>query len=412
MSNASEVEECFAVESGSKLIDVSVISVTDNGGTIQTKQTDQLDDTSYLVFTEKSSKDDPTARKIGLVKIGSDVYYALEKVKSVVYKLAADTYLFPANNSTPLGQYLVVRLRSGASVRIQKQFEEIIKYFSTLVEDVKDAVPEISAIRRLLIATGQEHGLYPSLPTDEGQVNDVNATAPQAVLPPASSRVQSIANGIVTGAEYIASGLNYGTVLAESLVHRGGDRVVSGQTTVDTKHVDPKVISGLRAVRYGAETAASVSARVVDAVASGTRTLGGMAVPHIHKHGSKLLTDATGKTPENSSQTMSNILSVTASGFQGFGTIYTSVTSNAKTLVKAVADETVNYVAKRYGSDAGSATNDALYAAGSGYETATAIQQLGPKTCVKRAGIAVVSGTGQSTGNPLEQRRGTIATGI
>lgn len=54
-------------------------------------------------------------------------------------------------------------------------------------------------------------------------------------------------------------------------------------------------------------------------------------------------------------------------------------------IAKQVAAETVNYVNKRYGQDAGEAAHEAMYAAGSGYVAATAVSDLAPKAMAKKA---------------------------
>lgn len=140
----------------------------------------------------------------------------------------------------------------------------------------------------------------------------------------------------MTGAEYIASGINIGAKFTEELVHKGGTGFVERETRCEPRPVDPKVLTTLRAVRVGADVAATASTTVVSAVAEGTRRLSERLVPHIHRHGTKLVSDMTGRDQEASSQTMNDILSVTAGGLQGFSTIYHSVTENAKTLAKAV----------------------------------------------------------------------------
>ena len=406
MSSATEVEEVFTIESGSGLINVIVTSLTTSqDGQLVTKIVRQLDDTSFFIFTERevgqSSTDNSSQRRIALIKLGPDVYYPLEKNKTIVYRIDADRYLLPATHSTPSDQYLVVKLTTPPeSDYLRKQFDEILNYFSTLVIEVPGASPELDAIRVLLgivaspVPTPPTTGLYPPL-----EIQDFVPSAPPVpgasagTLPPSatqqaaepSARAKYIAQGLMTGAEYIASGLNFGTVYAEKLVHKGGVTVVERQTVTESKHVDPKVITALKTARVGADVAANVSTKVVSAVATGTRSLSERLVPHIHHHGSRLVSNVTGKDAESSSQTMNDILSVTAGGLYGFGTLYNCVTENAKVLAKAVASETVNYVNKRYGNDAGEATHEALYAAGSGYVAATCVSDLAPKAMVKKA---------------------------
>lgn len=151
------------------------------------------------------------------------------------------------------------------------------------------------------------------------------------------------------------------------------------------KAVDPKVISTLKTVRSGAETCSYVADAAVDRIAAGARSLGQALVPHVQKHGTRLMSSATGHDSETSGRYVSDILSVTASGLEGFSTIFQSMTAGACQLSKAVAGETVRYVQRRYGDDAAEATNEALYAAGNAAMAATAVKDLAPKAIVKRA---------------------------
>lgn len=179
--------------------------------------------------------------------------------------------------------------------------------------------------------------LYPHLEPQSFENRSAAADAQTPIATEPSQTARTIASTLITGAEYIASGLNIGTKFTEELVHKGGAHYVNREDRVETKPVDPKVISTLRTVRYGAETASTVSTTVVSAVAAGTRSLSEKLVPHIQRHGSKLVSDVTGRDQQSSAQTMNDIISVTAGGLQGFGTIYNSVTANAKTLAKAVS---------------------------------------------------------------------------
>lgn len=399
MSNTSGVEEVFSIESGSGLIDLNVLSVKSlaDGTSVETKLVKTLNDTSLLVFSERETihATDPSVRRIALIKLGPDFYYPLEKDKNLVYKFSSNLFVLPANDQSAVAdQYLVVNVKTDSNSYIIKQLDEILNYFATVVIEVNGASRELDAIKNYLGIV--EHGLYPQLPSQEPNLNvQVNQGH-------VDGRAESIAKGIVVGAEYIAAGLNIGTRFTENLVHKGGNHIVTRETRTDTKVVDPNVIRTLKGVRYGAETTASVSTTVINSIANQTRRLSEHLAPHLHKHGSKLVSSATGQDESSSKATMTNIITVGASGFQGFGTIYQSVTDNAKTLAKAVANETVNYVNKRYGNDAGEATHEALYAAGSGYEAATAIKNLAPKAMAKKvgkeAGIAVVTSGAAKTG--------------
>lgn len=412
--SASEVEEVFTIESGSGLVDLSVITVSkDASNHVAAKIKSTLKDTSFLIFSEGLEP----GRRLALAKIGPDFYHALKKEASLVYKLSSTAYLFTPQDSVDIeteAQFLLITLKCPPSVDdaiFRKQFEDILNFFATIVTEVPGSSPELDAVKRLygLLDTTR---LYPRIdPSEPIQGPTVQQPAqdeqrepgrsvpprppPPTQEPPSASTTtdrssspstpaKTIAKGIVAGAEYVALGFNYGTQFAENLVHRGGEHLVQSETRHQRKEIDPKVITTLRTVRVGAEAASGVAETAVDKIAEQARKIGQTLVPHIEKHGTDLFAHVTGKDKEASNKHVKDILTVTASGLQGFSTIYTSITANAKQLAKAVAGETVNYVNKRYGDSAAEATQEAMFAAG---HTATAVMattELAPKAVAKK----------------------------
>lgn len=393
--STTEVEEVFTIESGSGLVDLNVITVSKepSSNRVTAKIKNTLTDTSFLIFSEGLEGE----RRIALVKIGPDFYHALRKDRSLVYKLSSSSYLFPPQDSVDLdseAQYLLITLKWPSppnDVAVRKQFDEILNFFATVVSEVPGSSPELDAVKRLygLLDTTR---LYPKIDAQEPIQGPSLTREP---LPQESPRVterssspsspaKTIAKGIVVGAEYVAVGFNYGTQFAENLVHQGGEHLVRTETRHERKEVDPKVISTLKAVRVGAETASTVAETTVEKIAEGARKLGQCLVPHIEKHGTDLVCHVTGKDREASNKHVKDILTVTASGLQGFSTIYSSITANAKQLAKAVAGETVNYVNKRYGDSAAEATHEAMYAAGHTANAVMTTTELAPRAVAKK----------------------------
>lgn len=400
------VEEVFTIESGSGLIDLTVISVTKDpvtGNVIPTIKK-ILEDTSFLIFSEGLEGDG----RIGLIKIGPDHFHALRKDRSLIYKLSPNTYFFQPYDSVDLGENvsLLVTLKSSGSknqAALIKQFDEILNFFATIVSEVPGSSPEVDAVKQLCGLDGSR--LYPAIDMNEqiqsplltGAQPNANVTSTDWPRDTScdeqncgyingselSNPARAIATGIVTGAEYVAIGFNKGTEFAKNLIHQGGGHLISQENRHDRKEIDPQVITILRAVRIGAETASYVAEKAVEKIALGARKLGQCLVPHIEEHGTTLFSRITGKDRQSSKQHVQDILGVTASGLQGFGTIYSSLTSNAKQLAKAVGDETYLYVQKRYGDSAAEATQEAMYAAGHTASAVVTTTQLGPKTVAK-----------------------------
>ena len=409
MTNLNNIEEVFTIESGNGLIDLTVLTVTKNRGSednansteqngvsVQIEKT--LGDTSFLIFAEGLNPE----RRVGLVKIGPDQYYTLQKQKSIIHRLPASRYLFPGDTSVDVNaatsseqevEYLLITLRTDNAV-LRDQFEQVLNYFATVVEEVpQNELPEVTAIKVKCGLSGiPTDTLYPRLPHEPMIIDHIPVTPspPVAVereyrAPSPSGPAKSIAKGLVSGAEYVALGFNYGTQFAENLVHQGGAHLVQNEMKYTPKTIDPRVISTLRAVRVGAETASTVAEKAVNAVASCARNLSQKMVPHIQRHGTRMVSNVTGKDSETSGRFVTDALTLTASGLQGFATIYQSVTNSARQMAKAVAGETVNYVHRRYGDEAAEATNEALYAAGNITVAATAVKDLAPKAMMKKA---------------------------
>lgn len=149
--SATEVEEVLAVESGSNLIDVQVVQISCESGALVARVGRNLTNTSFLVFTERIDESVANQRRIALIKLGPDLYYPLEKDKTIVYRVDRERYLLPATSSTPPDQYLVVTLHAGpTNGHIRRQIDEVFAFFSTLVEEVRGASPELDAVRALL----------------------------------------------------------------------------------------------------------------------------------------------------------------------------------------------------------------------------------------------------------------------
>jgi len=398
----SGVEEVFTIESGNGLIDLTILHVSlrdDSGVSVQIVST--TGDTSFLIFAEGLTPE----RRIGLVKIGPDSYYALNKQTSIIYKLPASRYVFPAvtsvdlsmSSSLPEDTYLLITLRTDSPV-LKKQFEDVLNFFATLVEETPGAVPEIDAITEKVGLRGLPVGtLYPRLPTaltEPMQVEDVQITPTPSTLrerqrpvrlPSPSAPAKQIGKGIVSGSEFVALGFNYGTNFAEKLVQQGGSHLIQNQMYYTPKSVDPRVISTLKTLRFGAEKCSTVAESAVEHLANGARCLSQKLVPHIQTHGTHLVSKATGKDTETAGRYVTDALAITASGIQGFATVTQAFSTNAKRLCKAVAGETVKYVQRRYGDEVAEATNEALYATGNVVVAATAVKDLAPKALVKKA---------------------------
>lgn len=303
--------------------------------------------------------------RLALIKC-RDWFYPLEAGKTIIYRCheykeqKCHCYLFPDVNNPDAYAIVFLQFEDEGHWR---RFETALSIYA----QIEDSPLWWKAIPDDLTGVRIVESLEYFSKTDEGYA-------------------EKIARGLVTGAECINTGITKGTQYANSFIQNKAEQYkANAPPPVEPKQIDPRVINGLKGMRIAASTACTVTGACVSVVAKGTQALGKHLAPHVRKHGTKLVSSVSGQNEQDSSKTVDNILTIAAGGLQGFSTLYTGVTENAKVLGKTVANEASEVVQKKYGNDAGIATRETLYAAGNAALTVQNVKDLGPKAIATRA---------------------------
>ncbi|KAJ4446909.1 hypothetical protein ANN_13610 [Periplaneta americana] len=204
----------------------------------------------------------------------------------------------------------------------------------------------------------------------------------------------SVSRGIVTGAQFISQGLIRGAEKAGELMNAGTPKLIQKINPESTpRAVNPNVSKGLQTAKNVTGTAVQVTGFVASKIGSATMALGRYLAPHIQRQGSKLLATTCNLTPQEASQRMDGVLTVTAGAFEGFSTVYDGLERSAGILATSLANNTVKIVKHKYGHPVGEATSDTLYTVGNVLVAGHNVKCLTPK------GIAKV--TAKSTGKAV-----------
>jgi spartin len=368
MSTNTEVEEILTLKS----VDVYHISYNKIDGNYDLVSV--IKDSTFRIFRELidgNDKQKELAQRLALIKC-KDWFYPLENGKTFVYRSRDKSlcYLFPDPSIPDSLSIVVINTQAVDDIKVIL-FENVLLLYCTLQDSPQEWKAIIDQLTQIIPEV---------VPTVESR----ETPEPQPERHE-SGTAQMLAQNIVYGAEVINSGITYGTQVAKDLVKRGAAHIKSIKTNENQHNlnVDPRVISGLRNLRGASHKACAVTGYAVNAVAKGTHQLSKCVAPHVRKHSTKLISSVSGKDESHSGQICDNIFTVASGGLQGFATLYNGVTENAISLAKTITNETVDIVNKKYGNDAGIATEEALYTAGNAAMTAHNVQQLGPKAIAK-----------------------------
>jgi spartin len=379
MSTNTEVEEILTLKS----VDVYHICYNRNDGNYDLVSV--IKDSSLRIFRELivgNDKQKELAQRLALIKC-KDWFYPLENGKTFVYRSRDKSlcYLFPDPSIPDSLSIVVINTDVVDDIKVIL-FENVLLLYCSLQDSPQEWKIIIDQLTQAVPEAVPEPvpEAIPTVPTE----TPISEPQPERHE---SGTAQMLAQNIVYGAEVINSGITYGTQVAKDLVKRGAAHIKSIHSNEDhhNLNVDPRVISGLRNLRGASHKACAVTGYAVNAVAKGTHQVSKCLAPHVRRHSTKLISSVSGKDESNSGQICDNIFTVASGGLQGFATLYNGVTENAISFAKTISNETVGIVNKRYGNDAGVATEEALYTAGNTAMAAHNVQQLGPKAIAKKA---------------------------
>ncbi|XP_054163861.1 spartin-like [Oppia nitens] len=413
LSSNSDIEEIVSVKS----VDVYHLKYNDTCG--EYELTSVIKDQTFRVFREViDGRLDPKQRelsqRLALIKC-KDWFYPLEKDTTPIFRYRNQClcYLFPDVSNVGSMTLLFINTEVVDDIKVLLLENVLLLYC-----DLKDSPQEWKPIIDQLLS-------IPSTPTEAEVAMETSDSEP---MPLGASTVPSpgitteteeqsggvadtIAKGIIQGAELLNNGITYGAQVANDWIKRGASHVKTSQSTntSENREVDPRVISGLRGLRTASNAAVSVTGFAVNAVAKGTNQLGKCLAPHVKRHSKKLISNVSGKSDNESEKICDGILTVASGTLQGFGTLYNGVTENAILLAKTISNETVGIVNQKYGQQPADATEHALYTAGNAAITLQNVSNLGPKAIAKRAafdtGMTVIVGKQDNTNSQESQQK-------
>nr|XP_027221066.1 spartin-like [Penaeus vannamei] len=216
------------------------------------------------------------------------------------------------------------------------------------------------------------------------------------------STSERIASGLVAGAEAISKGVVWGAAKLSELITIGSENLKEYvQPEESKKEIDPKWQTTAKVARDVSGKAVKVSGFLLSQVGKATMALGRRVAPHIQKHGTRAISHFTGQKEQEASSNVEGVLEVAAGAVKGASTVYMSLESAAATLATSITQNTVKVVTHKYGEEAGSLTDNTLYAVGQTALVGHNIASLGVKGIAKRT----AKDTGKALVHQHEERK-------
>uniref|UniRef100_A0A3B4B0W4 MIT domain-containing protein n=1 Tax=Periophthalmus magnuspinnatus TaxID=409849 RepID=A0A3B4B0W4_9GOBI len=282
-------------------------------------------------------------------------------------------YMFPDTLTTVPGTFVGIVLSSDLPTADQELFQDVLAQIVEFRIQVSD--PE--GIDSEVINLSQK---VPLLPPRPGAKNE------EEVKPPLPKWSEKMAERILHGATWLSEEFIKGADATSRAIHRSGFKIRDRITPEETpSEVSPKVTKGLEAAQTATGGAVRFSKFLVDGVSTVAGHVADKVVPHVKKHGSKLVPESL-KSKDGRPSKLDGAKHVAASSVQGFSTLWSSLEAGAKLVGKSVTAETVTTVKYKYGMDAGEATDTALKSVINIGVTAYNIDNLGIKAIMKTAG--------------------------
>lgn len=363
MANATEI---FSIPDG-----VQIFFITPEGYVSAPSYPSALK--IFKFHEEEDQASGTVSRPSAFLQVG-EWLYPLQPGSSPALQSNYGAYLFPDVAVAVPGAAVGLMIPETVSQAERNLFEELLGQLTVLQQ--QEVTPTAPPQEEEVVSEGQE----------EGEVTT-------------SSK---ISKGLIMAAEYLSWGVGKGAEKAGELIKLGSTKLKARLKPEDKpSHIDPKLQTGIQYVRKGSHVAVQVSSFIVSKLGQATMALAREAAPHIRRQGEKILPKSVKQSDGQGKSKLDSVLEVAASGIQGAGTVYMSLEHAAKVLGRSLANETVNVISHKYGSEAGVFTEHALYATGNIAMTAHNANNLGVKAIAKRA----AKDTGKAVLNDLAEQR-------
>ncbi|OWF51065.1 spartin-like [Mizuhopecten yessoensis] len=330
-----------------------------------------------------------------------DWYYPLVPGTSPALRATNGAYIFPDMSSQQQGAAVGLILPENISGEERQNFERTLGSLTLLQEQQPSPV---SPSAPPLAATGDSKAGWSSEATagerdqtkgpQEGVVGgktEQEETRAKTASGQAGETTTSekISKGITVAADWISWGVGKGAEKTSNLIRLGSEKVRERLKPEEkAAEIDPRLQSGARYARSGANVAIKVSSFIINKLGEATVAVAKEVAPHIRKQGQKILPKSVTEKSSDGKSKIDDVIDVAATGVKGFGTVYISLESAAKVLARNIAQETVHTVDHKYGQSASKLTENTLYTMGNVAMTAYNVDQLGIKALAKRAAKA------------------------
>lgn len=264
-----------------------------------------------------------------------------------LYPLTADTpvllansgiFMFPDTLAEVPGSYAGVVLSSELPAADREMFQDLLSQLAELrIQGPEGAGTEVIDLTTKV----------PLSPPIEQTGLTVSAEEKEKPLLPGWS--EKMAHGILTGATRLSESFIKGAEATGRAIHKGAAKMRDHMTPEETpSEVSPRVTKGLQVAKQATGGAVRVSQYLVNGVSTVAGRVADKVVPHVKKHGAKLIPESLKKKEDGHPSKLDGAKFVAASSVQGFSTVWSSLETGAKLVGKSVTAETVTTVTYKF----------------------------------------------------------------
>jgi hypothetical protein len=303
---------------------------------------------------------------VGFVRVDSWMY-PLVPNESPGMKTNFNAYIFP-NQDSHLN-FVGITFANKSNAEGISFFEDVLANYGSLIYQDRN---EPSGLKRPnLQNAGVDNANASASLNDRAKQKENEIKEPAKQLADINSSGSSLtsdtlAQHVMTGAQYLSKGISTTTEYANKYVNIGSEKLKSQLKPNDEPvKVDPKVQSLVRNVRYGTHATVRVSSFILNKLGSFAKYTAQTVAPHI-KQGSTQLLAKTGVVGDksNASSYVDGFCTVAGSSIQGVAMVYDSLEDAAKCLAKNLTNQTVTVVDHKYGMDAAKLTQNGMHSIG------------------------------------------------
>ncbi|XP_037506965.1 spartin isoform X2 [Rhipicephalus sanguineus] len=344
-----EAEELFCIESG-----VQIFYVSAGGGVEAPPEPTDLH--VYRLPGRQDAMFPDEKAPLPWLQVGTWIYPLVPK-QSPALKSGFGAYLFP-NIDAPLKE-------TGAAVGVLLPSDlphEMISLFESLMEELTAMKIEILDDTCFAICSPGSFLSRFRRSTD--------------------SFSQQVSDTIVAGSEVLSKGLTKGAMVTGEALKMGAARLKQYlKPDPEPLAVDPRVKQGLEILRTVTGSARSVTERVANKVGELTVKVAQMVATNV---ACENCVAGPPDLPSTSMDKVQGAITIAKGGLQGLSTVYVGLENAAKILATSLANETVEVVGHKYGTDAAQVVDNAMNSVTNVTMATYAFRGIGLKPIAKR----------------------------